>query len=118
MLLSNLGPIALGLLASVDSAAAFFKVPCSTPLLTERADPIVNPGEVASHVHTIMGGSGFGFDMTYASTQTSDCNSCSVIEDKSNYWVASLYYHAQNGSFIQVPQNGGALIYYLYVNCF
>jgi hypothetical protein len=60
-----------------------------------------------------MGGSGFGFDMTYASTQTSDCNSCSVIEDKSNYWVASLYYHAQNGSFIQVPQNGGALIYYL-----
>lgn len=115
MLPSVLRPAAFGLLASVTPAAAFFKVPCSTPLLVERADPIVSPGEVSSHVHTIMGGSGFGFKMNYESTQTSDCNSCSVIEDKSNYWVPTLYYHAQNGSFIEVPQNGGALIYYLCV---
>lgn len=117
MLRLTLRLVAFGLLASVNPAAAFFKVPCSTPLLVERADPIVSPGEVASHVHTIMGGSGFGFDMTHDSTQASDCNSCSVVEDKSNYWVASLYYHAQNGSFIEVPQNGGALIYYLSVYC-
>ncbi|KAJ5974956.1 hypothetical protein N7481_008663 [Penicillium waksmanii] len=93
-------------------AFAFFKVPCSTPLVIERADPLISPGVASNHVHTIMGGSGFGFTMDYDMTQTSQCNSCSPIEDKSNYWVAALYYHAQNGSFIQVPQNGGALIYY------
>lgn len=106
--------LALGLLASVNPALAFFKVPCSTPILIERVDPIVSPGEVSSHVHTVMGGSGFGFDMDYEDTQTSECNSCSVVEDKSNYWVAALYFHAENGTFIRVPQNGGALIYYEY----
>ncbi|KAF4272369.1 hypothetical protein CNMCM8812_008790 [Aspergillus fumigatus] len=100
------------LLSYAPLSLAFFKVPCSTPLVIERADPIVQPGVASSHVHTIMGGSGFGFTMDYNMTQTSQCNSCSAVEDKSNYWVASLYYHAQNGSFIQVPQNGGALIYY------
>ncbi|KAL2857598.1 hypothetical protein BJX68DRAFT_263161 [Aspergillus pseudodeflectus] len=100
------------LLASVCPSLAFFKVPCSTPLVIQRADPIVQPGIASAHVHTIMGGSGFGFTMDYNMTQTSRCNSCSAVEDKSNYWVASLYYHAENGSFTQVPQNGGALIYY------
>jgi hypothetical protein len=102
------------LLASVSPSLAFFKVPCSTPLVIQRADPIVQPGIASGHVHTIMGGSGFGFTMDYNMTQSSQCNSCSAVEDKSNYWVASLYYHAENGSFTQVPQNGGALIYYEY----
>lgn len=100
------------LLFSAHPSLAFFKVPCSTPLVIERADPIVQPGAASNHVHSIMGGSGFGFTMDYNMTQTSQCNSCSAIQDKSNYWVAALYYHAQNGSFIRVPQNGGALIYY------
>ncbi|GLI75920.1 hypothetical protein PoHVEF18_004186 [Penicillium ochrochloron] len=99
-------------LCSAHPSLAFFKVPCSSPLVIQRADPIVSPGVASNHVHTIMGGSGFGFTMDYNMTQTSKCNSCSAIEDKSNYWVAALYYHAQNGSFHQVPQNGGALIYY------
>jgi hypothetical protein len=101
-------------LAFVNPSLAFFKVPCSTPLVIQRADPIVQPGIASGHVHTIMGGSGFGFTMDYNMTQSSRCNSCSAVEDKSNYWVASLYYHAENGSFTQVPQNGGALIYYEY----
>ncbi|KAL1953046.1 hypothetical protein VTO42DRAFT_3739 [Malbranchea cinnamomea] len=103
----------LSFFASIFPTQAFFKVPCSTPLVIERADPIVAPGVASSHVHTIMGGSGFGFTMDYNMTQTSQCNSCSAIEDKSNYWVPSLYYQAPNGSFTPVPQNGGALIYYL-----
>jgi hypothetical protein len=82
-------------------------------LVVERADPIVNPGLVAGHVHTIMGGSGFGFTMDYNQTQESQCSSCAPIADKSNYWIPSLYYQAENGSFTPVPQNGGALIYYL-----
>jgi hypothetical protein len=61
-----------------------------------------------------MGGSGFGFTMDYNQTQESQCSSCAPIADKSNYWIPSLYYQAVNGSFTPVPQNGGALIYYLY----
>lgn len=95
--------------------SAFWKVPCSVPLIHERADPVVNPGSVSTHVHTIMGGNGFGFSMDFAQARASTCTTCRVKEDKSNYWVPSLYYRAQNGSFISVEQVGGALIYYLSV---
>ena len=94
---------------------AFWKVPCTSPVLRERADPIINPGAVSNHVHTIMGGNGFGFDMDYRRARASSCSSCQVKEDKSNYWVPMLYFKAENGSFISVDQVGGALIYYLFV---
>ncbi|TVY57397.1 WSC domain-containing protein [Lachnellula cervina] len=95
------------------TASAFFRLPCKSPLVVQRADPVVSPGKVSSHAHTIMGGNGFGFQMDYASTQSSTCSSCTVTHDMSNYWVPTLYYKAQNGSFISVKQNGGATIYYL-----
>jgi hypothetical protein len=84
-----------------------------SPLVVQRADPIISPGNVSGHVHTIMGGNGFGFDMTYADTQKSTCSSCMVTKDFSNYWVPTLYYKAQNGSLIAVDQSGGATVYYL-----
>jgi hypothetical protein len=83
------------------------------PLVVQRADPIVNPGQVSDHVHTIMGGNGFGFEMNYTNTQNSTCSSCTVTKDLSNYWIPALYYKAKNGSFIAVGQNGGATVYYL-----
>ena len=100
-------------LLAIAPVNAFWRLPCSAPLLYERADPIVDPGKVSAHSHTIMGGNGFGFDMNYASTQASTCSSCIVTKDFSNYWVPNLYYEAQNGSFISVDQVGGATIYYL-----
>ncbi|RAL64043.1 hypothetical protein DID88_003231 [Monilinia fructigena] len=60
-----------------------------------------------------MGGNGFGFSMDYASTQKSTCSSCTVTKDLSNYWTPTLFYQAQNGSFIPVTQNGGVTVYYL-----
>ncbi|KAI9826765.1 MAG: hypothetical protein M1826_006560 [Phylliscum demangeonii] len=81
-------------LALSGPSAAFWKIPCTSPLVVERADPIVNPGQVSPHVHTIMGGNGFGFSMDYQQ-------------------VPSLYFHEANGSFTSVQQVGGALIYYL-----
>ncbi|KAI9844685.1 MAG: hypothetical protein M1837_005427 [Sclerophora amabilis] len=103
----------LGLAAYlVAPASAFFKLPCAKPLVTERADPVVNPGTVSGHLHTIMGGNGFGFTMDYAQTQQSTCSTCKVNGDFSNYWVPTVYFKAENGSFISVEQNGGALIYY------
>jgi len=101
---------ALLAIAPVD---AFWRLPCKAPLVTQRADPIVSPGKPAAHAHTIMGGNGFGFDMDYASTQASTCSSCTVTKDFSNYWVPSLYYKGADGTFTDVKQVGGGLVYYL-----
>lgn len=108
--------LALGLLSTLAvPATAFWRLPCKVPIVSERADPVVSPGKVAGHVHTIMGGNGFGFTMDYARARASTCSSCTVSKDMSNYWVPSLYFKAKNGSFISVTQSGGATIYYEYV---
>jgi hypothetical protein len=111
----------LGLAAALAApAAAFFRMPCPGRIVTERADPIVSPGQVAGHVHTISGGNGFAFDMDYADARSSSCSSCPIKQDLSNYWTPSLYYQHQNGSFENVKQSGdgtgiygGMTVYYL-----
>ncbi|KAI1331708.1 WSC domain-containing protein [Xylariaceae sp. FL0255] len=103
--------VAFALLA--NHADAFWRLPCSSPVVVERADPIVYPGAIAPHLHTVMGSNAFNFTMDYEDTQTATCSTCQAVEDLSNYWVPSLFYHAENGTFIPVPQSGGALIYYL-----
>ncbi|KAI1079785.1 hypothetical protein F5B20DRAFT_590325 [Whalleya microplaca] len=97
----------------VVQAHAFWRLPCASPVVVERADPILDPGVVSKHAHTIMGSNAFNFTMDYALTQTATCSSCKVVQDLSSYWVPNLYYHAENGTFIPVKQSGGALIYYL-----
>jgi hypothetical protein len=87
MLPSKVNRLALGVVIFASSAFAFFRLPCASPLIIERADPIISPGQVSGHVHTVMGGNGFGFNMDYAATQASTCSSCTVVQDKSNYWV-------------------------------
>ncbi|GAP83249.2 putative WSC domain-containing protein [Rosellinia necatrix] len=103
----------LGLAILASGADAFWRLPCSSPVVVERADPIVDPNAVSKHVHTVLGANAFNFTMNYEDTQTASCSTCKAVEDLSNYWVPNLYYHAQNGSFIPVRQTGGALIYYL-----
>lgn len=109
---------ALALLAG--SADAFWRMPCPGRIVQERADPIISPGVVSGHVHTISGGNGFGFTMDYAQARASECSSCPIKEDLSNYWVPKLYYEYENGSFVDVPQAGdgdstfgGQTVYYL-----
>ncbi|ETN43453.1 uncharacterized protein HMPREF1541_02612 [Cyphellophora europaea CBS 101466] len=106
--------LSLGLLAAaVSPAAAFWRLPCKAPVVVERTDPIVQPGAVSRHVHTIMGGNGFKPSMNYNDTQASTCASCTVIGDDSNYWVPTVYYRHEDGSFETVNQLGGATVYYL-----
>jgi hypothetical protein len=81
--------------------------------VVERADPIVNPGAVSGHLHTIMGGNGFDFTMDYNSTQESTCSSCTVIGDNSNYWTPTLFFQHPDGTFESVDQVGGMTVYYL-----
>jgi hypothetical protein len=107
---------ALGLLALMAApVTAYWRLPCLEPVVVERADPITHPGAVSPHLHTIMGGSGFGFGMDYAQTQASQCSSCTVEKDFSNYWTPNLWFHHENGSFSSVEQSGGVTVYYLYV---
>jgi hypothetical protein len=50
--------LAAGLLLTIPSANAFWRLPCSQPVLNSRVDPIVDPGKPSGHSHTIMGSNG------------------------------------------------------------
>ena len=73
------------------------------PLVMGRMDPIVSPGTASGHVHAVQGGNAFALSMTDDQALGSTCTSSLVKNDKSNYWTPTLYFHADNGSFISVP---------------
>jgi hypothetical protein len=65
-------------LALAGSSDAFFRMSCPGRVVRDRIDPIVAPGKIAGHVHTISGGSGFKAEMTYADARASKCSSCEI----------------------------------------
>lgn len=69
---------------------AFWRMGCST-ILNGRIDPIVNPGKLSTHSHTIVGGSNIGVNSSYESMINSACTSCEIQADKSAYWAPILY---------------------------
>lgn len=75
-------------------------------LETTRMDPIISPGGVSQHVHSIVGGSNFDDTMTYQSALASGCTTAPVSVDKSNYWTPQLYYYGPDDqSFQLIPVN-------------
>lgn len=75
-------------------------------------------------VHQIIGGNAFNVSMdpNVAPPDAATCTTCTFAEDFSNYWTASLYFRAKNGTFKRVPQkgnvnfeqsNGGMTVYYI-----
>ncbi|KAK1060229.1 hypothetical protein LTR74_012048 [Friedmanniomyces endolithicus] len=100
--------------------AAFWRMPCPGRLVLERIDPLIFPGIVSPHVHTVSGGSGFGFETSYEQQRASACSSCPVKQDLSAYWTPKLYYMGEGGSYFEdVPQagegngvTGGMTVYY------
>jgi len=96
-------------LATIQGAAAFWRMPCRGRVGLARLDPLVNPNEVAQHVHSIHGSSGFNMNATYDDLMSGDCTSCGVTQDKSVYWAPSLYFHHADGTFELVEQIGGML---------
>jgi hypothetical protein len=65
-------------LAMAGYSDAFFRMSCPGRVVRERVDPIVSPGAIAGHVHTVSGGAGFAMDMTYADARASQCSSCTI----------------------------------------
>ncbi|KAL2129000.1 hypothetical protein VTI74DRAFT_8369 [Chaetomium olivicolor] len=124
----SLTAAALAVLASAPSAAAFpkfLRFSCSE-LVTERLDPIVFPGVPQSpHLHQIAGGNMFNVTMDpsrHDISSEASCTTCTFAEDFSNYWTATLFFRARNGSYMAVPKRanldfdgargGGMSVYY------
>ncbi|KAF7562325.1 hypothetical protein G7046_g1816 [Stylonectria norvegica] len=103
--------LSLGL---VGTAHAFWRMECPGRVGLARLDPIVNPGALSKHVHSIHGSSGFSENSGTTDLLNGDCTSCRVTQDKSSYWHPSLYFQDGNtGEFEVVQQVGGMLAYYL-----
>lgn len=63
-------------------------------------------------IQTVHGASGFKGPSTYESLRQSNCTSCLVKEDLSNYWFPKLYFHDRAANKFEEVNNGGLLIYY------
>ncbi|KAJ8119117.1 hypothetical protein OPT61_g28 [Boeremia exigua] len=71
--------ISLSILAALaGSSDAFFRMSCPGRVVRTRIDPVVTPGRVAHHVHTISGGAAFAPTMTYEGMRASNCSSCTI----------------------------------------
>ncbi|KAL2270526.1 hypothetical protein VTJ83DRAFT_2710 [Remersonia thermophila] len=96
-------------LAGMPGAEAVLRFSCSE-LVTERLDPLVFPGVAQSpHLHQIVGGNMFNITMDptqHNIGEEATCTTCTFSEDFSNYWTATLFFRARNGSYIRVPQRG------------
>ncbi|KAJ7598678.1 hypothetical protein C8J56DRAFT_914678 [Mycena floridula] len=118
--------VLLQFVIAVTQTNALLRFPCAQFTVT-RSDPLISPGNVSGHLHQVVGGSGFDFNMPINSTNlpSSTCTSCSINENKSNYWSPTLYFQSPvNGTFKRVAQkpgpltgnpNAGMVVYYIQV---
>lgn len=110
-MLKSVVALSAGLIARAN---AFWRMECPGRIGLARIDPIVNPGGDSSHVHSIFGSSGFSHNSNTEHLEKGSCTSCRVIQDKSAYWHPALYFRDDTtGEFVNVPQIGGMLAYYL-----
>ncbi|KAF9876986.1 hypothetical protein CkaCkLH20_05252 [Colletotrichum karsti] len=107
----NVFVAAAGFFATAD---AFWRMECQGRVGLARVDPLMSPGEPATHVHAIHGSNGISPSATFSDLVAADCTSCRVKEDKSAYWTPALYFQdTTTGEFEVVEQVGGMLAYYL-----
>lgn len=91
--------------------------PCRDDTSVQRIDPIVSPGGVAEHVHQLFGASGLSQTLTYDKLQSSKCSTLGAadgrenLQDKSIYWVPSLYMEANDGGYLRLQTNGHKTYY-------
>ncbi|KAJ7756245.1 hypothetical protein B0H16DRAFT_1314999 [Mycena metata] len=80
---------------------AYWLMAANNILTTQRLDPIISPGSVSTHAHSVLGGSNFGLNTSTAALRKSSCTSIPIPEDKSNYWfpVGVKHFPWSNGTF-------------------
>ncbi|KAK6581910.1 hypothetical protein PZA11_005607 [Diplocarpon coronariae] len=107
-------PILASLCAGLfGNVAGFWRMPCRGRVGLARLDPLISFDEIAAHVHSVHGSSGFSKKAGYKELTEGQCTSCQVSQDKSAYWHPALYFQAADGKFTLVEQIGGMLAYYL-----
>ncbi|RFU26943.1 hypothetical protein B7463_g9383, partial [Scytalidium lignicola] len=95
--------------------AQIFTLSCD-PLTIQRADPIVSPGQISSHVHAVVGGTAFQQTMSQTTAINSKATTCDKKLDNSNYWQPQLYHHRSDGQF-ELIEFQGIAVYYLNRAC-
>lgn len=68
-------------LALLTSVYAYWILPHDHALNYQRLDPIVNPGVVSPHMHTIIRSDAFAPTMTYEQMRTSSTCTTSPVQD-------------------------------------
>ncbi|KAL8945244.1 MAG: hypothetical protein Q9211_000203, partial [Gyalolechia sp. 1 TL-2023] len=103
---------AVALAISLPSVNAFWRLECDGSVGTARIDPLMDFGGLSDHIHTIKGGSAFSATSTADDLLKSKCQSCGVGQDKSAYWTPPLYFMADDGTTIIVPEKPPFKAYY------
>lgn len=84
------------------------------PLMEGRVDPIVSPGQTASHVHTIQGGSNMGVSATGEDLMDSECSTALIEGDNSAYWVPKAYFHDKAAGTLEAVSMYYMNVYYFF----
>ncbi|OAQ98100.1 hypothetical protein LLEC1_00784 [Akanthomyces lecanii] len=87
-----------------------FIVHCK-PLTVQRTDPILSPGQLSSHVHAVVGGTGYHMSMSNDDARGAQNTTCDKALDKSNYWQPQLYHQHHDDSFELIKLLGIAAYY-------
>lgn len=86
----------------------------SGPLTTCRADPIVSPGSPSAHVHTVMGASNFGLNVTGEQLRQSSCTTAMARGDMSSYWFPTLYFKDPETGLLEQVKMFYMNVYYFF----
>ncbi|KAL2164399.1 hypothetical protein VTH06DRAFT_3615 [Thermothelomyces fergusii] len=84
------------------------------PLTTCRADPILSPGGPSSHVHTVMGASNFGLNVTGELLRQSECTTALPKADLSAYWFPTLYFQDPETNLLEPVDMYYMNVYYFF----
>jgi hypothetical protein len=98
--------LALLALAAPALASNAWTVNC-VPLTIQRSDPILSPGAASSHVHAVVGSTGFQRTMGNDTARDGANTTCNKFTDHSNYWCPQLYSQNPDSTFSIVPFTGG-----------
>ncbi|KAF4507312.1 hypothetical protein G6O67_005965 [Ophiocordyceps sinensis] len=81
------------------------------PLTIQRGDPIVFPGVLSPHVHSVVGGTAFALTQSNEDAKAANATTCDKLLDNSNYWQPQLYHQRTDARFEMVDMQGIAAYY-------
>lgn len=76
------------------------------PLTIQRGDPIVFPGVLSPHVHSVVGGTAFALTQSNEDAKAANATTCDKLLDNSNYWQPQLYHQRTDARFEMVDMQG------------